>query len=83
MKHFSVFSESELISYIKTRNLGSVAVLILDVLYPFNRIIASILVVSGPILKIFISPAVMNSAISFFENRSSLLHLRKKLLEEN
>jgi len=82
MKHFNEFSESDLISYIKTRNLGSVAVFMLDILNPFRRILSSIMTVSSPMLSIFVKPERVEAGISLFENRS-IEHLKKKLLEEN
>lgn len=82
MKHFNEFSQNDIISYIKTRNLGSVAVFMLDILNPFRRILSSIMTVSSPLLSIFIKAERIEAGISFFENRS-IEHLKKKLPEEN
>lgn len=82
MKHFNEFSENDLISYIKTRNLGSVAIITLDIVNPFRRILGSIMTVSSPLLSIFIKSDKIEAGVSFFDNRS-IEHLKKKLLEEN
>ena len=83
MKHFSEFSENDLISFIKSRKMNSVAILILDIISPFNRILSSVVTITSPMLKIFITPEKIVSGISLLEDRDRIRHLKKKLLEEN
>ena len=83
MKHFNDFPEKDLISFIKSRKMNSAAVLILDVVSPFNRIISAMITITSPMLEIFIAPEKIVSGISLLEDRNRIRHLKKKLLEEN
>lgn len=83
MKQYFDFSENELIKYIKNRDLCSAAVVVLDVLYPFSRIIAFSITIAEPMLQIFIDAENIGSGRSFFEDKSRISDLKRKLLEEN
>lgn len=82
MKHFDDFSENDLLDYIKDRNLSYPAVILLDIVCPFNNVLAYALTVFSPMLNIFFKSAKVDLAITFFKSRNQINQLKKRLLEE-
>ncbi|MCX7870321.1 MAG: hypothetical protein N2485_01940 [bacterium] len=68
---------------IKKYELQNIASFLLEIMYPFRRIIGSIVLVSEPFLSIFINPIEIDFFYKLFYEKDNLNKLKKLLEEEN
>ena len=64
---------------IKKYELESIASFILEVIYPFRRIIGSIVLVSEPFLSVFVKPIEVEFFYKLFYEKDNLNKLRELL----
>lgn len=68
---------------IKKYELENIAQFLLEIIYPFRRIVGSIVLVAEPFLSIFINPIEIEFFYKLFYEKDNLNKLKELLEKEN
>ncbi len=68
---------------IKKYELQNIASFLLEIIYPFRRILGSIVLVSEPFLSIFVNPIEIDFFYKLFYEKDNLNKLKKLLDQDN
>lgn len=68
---------------IKKYELENIAYFLLEIIYPFRRIIGSIVLISEPFLSIFINPIEIDFFYKLFYEKDNLNKLKELLEKQN
>ncbi|MGB9637809.1 MAG: hypothetical protein ACP5RD_02780 [bacterium] len=81
--NFNTDKLEKIYELIKKYELESIAQFLLEIIYPFRRIIGSIVLVAEPFLSIFINPIEIEFFYKLFYEKDNLNKLKELLEKEN